>query len=788
MSNTDPANAMGEVKAVARTGIPETRAALADAVRLAALQATDLRSPLRVEALRPIVRLASRALRVPVAQINVLTADSQVPVVACAPSALGDAFDIPVGLEASYCQHVVSSGQPLLVTDARIHPLLHDNLGTTQGGIVAYAGVPLHAPAALGPAMGGRVLGTICVVDFVPREWSEDDVLLLTDLATAVTADLELRVAAAHHAARGVAEAAEHALHSVDAALAESEARFRAIADSIPQHAWMADESGSIYWYNQRWFEYTGTTLADMRGWAWQSVHHPDHVERVTAKFRQAIADKAPWEDTFPLRARDGSWRWFLSRALPVRDQATNSFSWFGTNTDITEHIAYETERERLLHSEHAARVAAEDAELARTRFLATMSHELRTPLNAIGGYTELLALGLRGPVTEAQQSDFQRIRRAQQHLLGVINDILAFAKLEIGSLQFTLAPVPVASTFREVAGMIATQAASKGLTLEVVECDADLAVQADPARLKQVLMNLLSNAVKFTSPPGSVRLSCDVDGQMVRLRVADSGIGIAPDKLDAIFEPFMQVDGDFNRKAQGTGLGLAISRDLTRRMNAELTVESEFGRGSTFVLSIARATMSAPMARLGGFTEEHAASRAPAAGQTAGHARLEGATASVQEELRGLLRNGGVGDVLKYLNARTQHRFTGLYRFDGAVLRNVALFDREQPQSLRGADSPLRETYCSIVGETQAAVAITDANADPRTASNPGRESVLSYCGALVRATDGTPIGTLCSFDPAPQPVRDDDIALLEATARMLGHVVTQDALGASPQASPKR
>ncbi len=265
MSDNDTIPATEPQRAAVIEGIAETRAALADAVRLAALQATDLRSPLRVEALRPIVRVASRALRVPVAQINVLTADSQVPVVACAPAPLGDAYDNPVGLESSYCQHVVASGQPLLVSDARIHPLVHDNLGTTQGGIVAYVGVPLYAPASLGPEMGGRVLGTICVVDFAPREWSEDDVHLLTDLATAVTAELEVRAAAAHLAASDVAAAAANALHSVDAALAGSEARFRAIADSIPQLAWMADESGSIYWFNQRWFEYTGTTLEDMR-------------------------------------------------------------------------------------------------------------------------------------------------------------------------------------------------------------------------------------------------------------------------------------------------------------------------------------------------------------------------------------------------------------------------------------------------------------------------------------------------------------------------------------------
>ena len=328
MSDSGTSPATGAMQGAARMGIPETRAALADAVRLAALQATDLRSAMRVEALRPIVRLASRALRVPVAQINVLTADSQVPVVACAPPALGDAFDNPVGLEASYCQHVVASGQPLLVSDARIHPLVRDSLATTQSGIVAYAGVPLHAPAALGPEMGGRVLGTICVVDFAPREWSEDDVLLLTDLATAVTAELEVRATAAYGAARDVAAAAAIALHSVDVALAESEARFRTLADSIPQLAWMADEGGIRYWFNRRWFEYTGTTLDDMRGRGWEGVHHPDHVRRVTEKFRQAIADGVPWEDTFPSRARGTTARNRPSRAMETCPPTARRRQW----------------------------------------------------------------------------------------------------------------------------------------------------------------------------------------------------------------------------------------------------------------------------------------------------------------------------------------------------------------------------------------------------------------------------------------------------------------------------
>jgi PAS domain S-box-containing protein len=125
-------------------------------------------------------------------------------------------------------------------------------------------------------------------------------------------------------------------------ALRESEARFRELADNISQFVWTADRSGWIYWYNKRWLDYTGTTLEEMQGWGWQKVHHPDHVGRVVERIKQSFETGAPWEDTFPLRGRDGNYRWFLSRALPIHDDAGEVIRWFGTNTDITEQIEAE--------------------------------------------------------------------------------------------------------------------------------------------------------------------------------------------------------------------------------------------------------------------------------------------------------------------------------------------------------------------------------------------------------------------------------------------------------------
>ena len=745
----------------------DPRVALRDAVRLAALDATDLRSPERIAALRPVVRVAARALHVPVAQLNVLTEDQQVPLVAWAPHDHDPArWDVAVGLDASFCQHVVALGAPLRIEDAREHALVRDSTATTDAGIVAYAGVPVRAPAVLGSDAANRVLGTVCVVDFAPRTWSEDDVAILEDLAATVTAELGLRATAASEAALGVAAIATNALGQADAALAESELRFRALADSMPQLAWIADETGAIAWYNRRWFEYTGTILDDMVGWGWRSVHHPEHVDAVVAAFREAIDARRPWEDTFPLRRHDGEWRWFLSQARPVHDPGTGRIRWFGTNTDITERIAIETERARLLSAEQDARRAAEQANLAKSQFLATMSHELRTPLNAIGGYADLLDMGLRGPVTEAQRADIARIRHGQRHLLSLINEILNFARLESGTVDYRIETVPAAAALRDVSTMIVPLAAARGLSFRVAQCAPTLAVHADREKLRQVLANLLSNAVKFTMPPGAIRLSCATDdADWLRFTVHDTGIGIASDRLDAIFEPFVQVDTQLTRTAGGTGLGLSISRELARGMGGELSVTSVPGEGSAFTLRLPRAP---------DLDEPVHATPAAALGLV-----------EAEAEVRRLLDEGGVHAALRFLNARTFHRFTGLYRFDGTVLRNVALFDREAPALARGEDAPMHETWCAIVGTTERTFTLADARADARVVDHPARETVVSYCGALVRGGDGRTLGTLCSFDVEPRPVPELEVPLLETVAPIFARYVLDDT---TPDVRPDR
>ncbi|MFL5577728.1 MAG: ATP-binding protein [Gemmatimonadaceae bacterium] len=241
-----------------------------------------------------------------------------------------------------------------------------------------------------------------------------------------------------------------------------------------------------------------------------------------------------------------------------------------------------------LLYAEaEAARADAEAANRAKSEFLAVMSHELRTPLNAIGGYAELMEMGIRGAVTAQQREDLRRIQTSQRHLLGLINEVLNYAKLETGSVHFDVADVLVHEALGAAEALVAPQARVKGLTVVVGDTPPELTVRADGDKLAQILLNLLSNAIKFTDRGGRIDLTCAVDGDRVRLVVRDTGIGIPPDKLEAIFEPFVQVRADLTRTAEGTGLGLAISRDLARGMGGDLTAESEPGAGSTFTLTL---------------------------------------------------------------------------------------------------------------------------------------------------------------------------------------------------------
>ena len=253
---------------------------------------------------------------------------------------------------------------------------------------------------------------------------------------------------------------------------------------------------------------------------------------------------------------------------------------------DVRNHLV---ERRELLERERTARHQAEEANHAKSEFLAMMSHELRTPLNAIGGYAQLMEMGLRGPITPEQREDLERIERSQRHLLGLINDVLNFAKLEAGRVQFFIVRVPMHEVLLGVEALVLPQLRAKGLRYSDAGGCEGIVVHADEEKARQVLINLLSNAIKFTAAGGEVRVACTVDDEWVHTTVSDSGVGIPPDRLDSIFEPFVQVDRGLTSRQEGTGLGLAISRDLARHMGGDLTATSTAGVGSHFTLTLPR-------------------------------------------------------------------------------------------------------------------------------------------------------------------------------------------------------
>ena len=239
------------------------------------------------------------------------------------------------------------------------------------------------------------------------------------------------------------------------------------------------------------------------------------------------------------------------------------------------------------LAEERVARAEAEAANKAKTEFLAVMSHELRTPLNAIAGYTDLLAAGIRGPVTPEQREDLERIRRAERHLLGLINDIMNFARLEAGQVTFEITKVAVRDVLATLEVLTQAQVTAKGVSYSITTCDSDMIVLADRDKTQQILLNLVSNAIKFTDTGGRIAVNCDRAGAQVRINVTDTGRGIPTDKLAAIFDPFVQVNKHFTRDQEGVGLGLSISRDLARGMKGDLTVESVLGQGARFTLTL---------------------------------------------------------------------------------------------------------------------------------------------------------------------------------------------------------
>jgi len=373
------------------------------------------------------------------------------------------------------------------------------------------------------------------------------------------------------------------------AELGESEARFRQLADSMPQMVWTARADGYLDYYNRRWYDFTGFPEGAEGDQSWEPILHPDDVWLCYETWYHSVKRGEPYEIEYRFKDRHrGGYRWFLGRALPIHDAEGRVVRWFGTCTDIDDQKRVAEERARLLGREQAARAEAEEANRLKDEFLATVSHELRTPLNAMLGWVHLLRGGRLTPEQTARALEtVERNARAQNKL---VEDLLDVSRIITGKLRLDLRRVDPAPLVEAAVEAARPAAGAKGIELQTSLEGGAGEVMGDPDRLQQVVWNLVSNAIKFTPRGGRVRIGLGRVGPNLEISVSDTGEGIAPEFLPHVFERFRQADASPTRPHGGLGLGLAIVRHLTELHGGAVRAASDGpGRGASFYVLLPR-------------------------------------------------------------------------------------------------------------------------------------------------------------------------------------------------------
>jgi PAS domain S-box-containing protein len=380
-------------------------------------------------------------------------------------------------------------------------------------------------------------------------------------------------------------------------ALRESEARFRELADNISQFAWTADAKGWIYWYNKRWHDYTGTTLEEMQGWGWQKVHHPEHVNRVVQRIRQSFETGTPWGDTFPLRSKDGSYRWFLSRALPIRNEAGDVIRWFGTNTDVTEQI----EAEKALRASQASLIEAEKL-AALGRLVAGVAHEINNPVGICLTVASTLerkvasfgAEVARGDVKRSSLNDFlETSRDGSAQLVANLNRVAeliqSFKQVAADRISSDQRSFNLGDLIGQVLTSLRPSLRGRNLRLDV-ECQPNLLINSYPGSCGQLLTILVLNSVMHAFPDGkegTVAIKVRAFGEDgVEILFSDDGCGMSAEVRRQAFDPFFTT----RHHLGSTGLGLHILHNIvTNRLGGRLNLDSSPGAGTKFQIILPR-------------------------------------------------------------------------------------------------------------------------------------------------------------------------------------------------------
>jgi PAS domain S-box-containing protein len=540
---------------------------ISDPARLERLRRTCLVDTPPEEAFDRLTRLAARMLHTPLALVNLVDDRRQFSKSCFAPETWPAGREAP--LSESFCKYTVVTAEPVAIEDARRDPRVSGTGAVHELGIVSYLGIPLVASE-------GHVLGALCVAGFEPRRWREDEVDILQDLAASVVTEVELR-----QAVRRAEEKSEEA--RLERELRESEEHFRLLVEGVRDYGiFMLDPGGRIASWNAGAERIKGYTEEDVLGRHFSLFYPEEAVRHGYPEYELEVAAReGRFEDEGWRVRRDGS-RFWANVVITALRRDGELIGFAKITRDLTERKRAEEEREEILVRERAARIEAEAASRAKSEFLATISHELRTPLNAILGYTELLRMGVPEPLTPGTGRSVERIGLSAQHLQQLIEEILAFHRVEEGREMLQIQPVELGRLADEVQAVIEPLAAEKGLRLEVERPDRPLRMETDPRKLRQLLLNLLDNAVKYTEA-GEVRLTVRPEDDGVCFVVRDTGVGIAPEHQARIFEPFWQVEQSLTRKAGGTGLGLTVAQRFAQLLGGRLEVESTPGEGSTF-------------------------------------------------------------------------------------------------------------------------------------------------------------------------------------------------------------
>ncbi len=492
--------------------------------------------------------LAASITGMPIALITLVDQDRQ-----WFKSAVGLTQGSQTPRAISFCGHAIAGEGLFEIEDARLDPRFADNPLVTGSPLVThYAGAPLVMP-------GGERIGTLCVIGDRPGRLDERARQHLLKMAQNVVRVLLLREN----------ERSLEQRLKVERALRESEARWHAITELLPQIIWSANAQGEEEEFNQRWLDFTGESASGRPG-AWMARVHGDDQENLRRVWAHHLKSGRPFEQEFRLWHHSGGFHWILARALPMRDDGGRIVRWIATLTDIQ---AQKQAQQDLI-----------EANRQKDEFLAMLAHELRNPLAPVSTAAQLLQLSADDPQRVRRTSEL--IARQVRHMTELVNNLLDVSRVTRGLVRIGRERVDLRQVLHDALEQTRPQIEARHHHLEPPETPAPLTVIGDSVRLVQVLANLLGNAAKYTPEGGRLRVEMEPNGQQVRIRVSDNGSGIDAKLLPHVFDLFTQAERMPDRAQGGLGVGLALVRSLVELHGGTIEAHSDGpGTGSTFTV-----------------------------------------------------------------------------------------------------------------------------------------------------------------------------------------------------------